>query len=96
LAYSFNNPSILISLFRYSTYKPKNFSGKCKIKKLLSRQPGEIQLRIMRTRSGMGIATVAVYSEADREIPHECKDFADEALFCLAHHPPLSALSIRR
>ena len=39
---------------------------------------GEIALRIMKTLKKMGIATVAVYSDADRSSPHVL--FADEAV----------------
>lgn len=56
-----------------------------KIKKLLVANRGEISLRIMRTARQMGIKTVAVYSEADRNAPHV--KFADEAV-CLG--PPAS------
>lgn len=59
-----------------------------KIKKLLVANRGEISLRIMRTAKEMGIATVAVYSEADRLSPHVI--FADEAV-CLG--PPATSKS---
>jgi propionyl-CoA carboxylase alpha chain len=58
------------------------------IKKLLVANRGEISLRIMRTAREMGIATVAIYSEADRNSPHV--KFADEAI-CLG--PPPSSES---
>lgn len=57
-------------------------------KKILIANRGEIALRIIRTCKEMGIATVAVYSTADKESLHV--RFADEAV-CIG--PPSSAQS---
>ena len=62
-----------------------------KITKVLIANRGEIALRVMRSIKEMGIATVAVYSEADRTSPHV--RFADEAI-CIG--PPPSSESYLR
>lgn len=62
-----------------------------KINKLLIANRGEIALRIMRTAREMGIQTVAIYSEADRNALHV--RYADEAV-CVG--PPPSTESYLR
>jgi len=59
-----------------------------KIKKILIANRGEIALRIMRSCKEMGISTVAVFSEADRNAPFV--RYADEAV-CIG--PPASSES---
>jgi acetyl-CoA carboxylase biotin carboxylase subunit len=54
------------------------------VKKILIANRGEITLRIMRTCRQMGIKTVAVYSEADKNAPFV--RFADEAV-CIGPAP---------
>jgi acetyl-CoA carboxylase biotin carboxylase subunit len=58
------------------------------MKKILVANRGEIALRIMRSAREMGIATVAIYSEADRAMPFV--QYADEAV-CIG--PPPSSQS---
>jgi propionyl-CoA carboxylase alpha chain len=57
-------------------------------KKILIANRGEIACRIMRTAKRMGIKTVAVYSEADKNLPHV--EMADEAALI---GPPAAAES---
>jgi acetyl-CoA carboxylase biotin carboxylase subunit len=59
-----------------------------KINKILVANRGEIALRVMRSAKEMGIKTVAIYSEADREALHV--KYADEAV-CVG--PPPSSES---
>jgi acetyl-CoA carboxylase biotin carboxylase subunit len=54
------------------------------MKKILVANRGEIALRIMKSAREMGIATVAVYSEADRNAPFV--KYADEAV-CIGPPP---------
>ncbi|MFM7682060.1 MAG: biotin carboxylase N-terminal domain-containing protein, partial [Bacteroidota bacterium] len=48
------------------------------MQKVLIANRGEIARRVIRTLKKMNIATVAVYSDADRNAPHVLE--ADEAL----------------
>jgi acetyl-CoA carboxylase, biotin carboxylase subunit len=61
------------------------------MQKILVANRGEIAMRVMRTAREMGIKTVAVFSEADRNMPFV--RFADEAV-CIG--PALSAQSYLR
>lgn len=54
------------------------------MKKILVANRGEIALRVMKTLRKMGIKSVAVFSEADRNSPHV--KFADEAV-CVGKPP---------
>ncbi|MFM9006235.1 MAG: biotin carboxylase N-terminal domain-containing protein, partial [Flavobacteriales bacterium] len=58
------------------------------MKKILVANRGEIALRVMRSAKEMGISTVAVFSEADRDAPFV--RYADEAV-CIG--PPPSSQS---
>jgi acetyl-CoA carboxylase biotin carboxylase subunit len=60
-------------------------------KKILIANRGEIAIRIMRTCRELGIKTVAVYSDADKESAHT--QFADEAVHIGAASPTESYLN---
>ncbi len=62
--------------------------------KVLVANRGEIAIRVMRTLEEMGIASVGVYSEADRDAPHTSE--ADEAYLLGPAVPAESYLSIER
>ena len=62
--------------------------------KILVANRGEIAVRVMRTAREMGVRTVAVYSEADRNAPHVL--IADESVFLGASDPLSSYLNIER
>ncbi|WP_268223230.1 acetyl-CoA carboxylase biotin carboxylase subunit [Sinomicrobium oceani] len=64
------------------------------MKKILIANRGEIALRVMRTVKNMGLSTVAVYSDADRNAPHV--KYADEAVYIGEAPPEKSYLSIDR
>jgi len=64
------------------------------LKKILIANRGEIALRIMNTCKEMGIASVAIYSDADKNAEH--KIFADESVYIGRSEPSESYLNIEK
>lgn len=65
-----------------------------RIGKLLVANRGEIAIRVFRACKELGIGTVAIYSEADREALHV--EFADDAYLAGETPPTASYLSVQR
>src|SRR3546814_6094280 len=57
-------------LGRWPLVAPSRTEETIVFKKILVANRGEIACRVMRTAKAMGIATVAVYSDADARAPH--------------------------
>ena len=55
-------------------------------KKILIANRGEIAVRIVRACSEMGIKSVAIYADADRQALHVKKDVYKRQLYALNQH----------
>ena len=64
------------------------------IKKILVANRGEIAIRVMRTARAMGIATVAIYADADRDALYV--NVADEAIAIGGNHASESYLDMNK
>jgi acetyl-CoA carboxylase biotin carboxylase subunit len=64
------------------------------MKKILVANRGEIAMRVLRTIHKMGLKSVAVYSDADRNAPHVLQ--ADEAVYIGAPAPSESYLNMSK
>jgi acetyl-CoA/propionyl-CoA carboxylase biotin carboxyl carrier protein len=64
------------------------------LKKLLVANRGEIAVRVMRSAREIGLLTVAVYSESDRDALHVA--YANEAFLLGAASPSLSYLNVEK
>ena len=77
---------------RKKSTKEKAPASRTPFRKVLVANRGEIAVRIIRSASASGIATVAVYSDADRNALHV--SMADEAVRIGASEPAASYLNI--